>query len=176
MFRKRHDFSSHLPEELNLTPFLDVMITLIPFLMLSVSFATVVVVKAALPTPVKTADPAKLPPPFDLVTQASPDSIKVWLNPASEGAKPLATIPTPGADRYSDATIEAFHKVLVQVKASHPTERRMALDAAPGVSIERISQLMDMTESLMPGETIANRAETDRTLFPDLSLKGVYVP
>ena len=59
MFRKHYDFNNHVAaEELNLTPFLDVMITLIPFLMLSVSFATVVVVKAALQTPIKSIDTA----------------------------------------------------------------------------------------------------------------------
>ncbi len=176
MFHKRHDFSNHLPEELNLTPFLDVMITLIPFLMLSVSFATVVVVKAALPTPVKTTDPVKFPPPFDLVAQASPDTIKLWVNPATPGATPVVSIATPGDAPYSDAALDSFHRALVRVKAQHPSERRLAFDAGPGVSIERMSQLMDISESLMPGEVVAGRAATDRTLFPDVALKGVYAP
>lgn len=177
MFRKRYDFDNHFAqEELNLTPFLDVMIVLIPFLMLSVSFASVVVVKAALPAPVTDPVPVKIPPPFDLVAQVSPDTIKVWVNPAEVGSKPVASIATPGADAYSDATLDALHKVLVQVKSSHPNETRLALDASPGVSLERMSQLMDVAPALLPNETISGKSPADRGLFPDVALKGVYVP
>jgi len=177
MFRKRYDFDNHIAqEELNLTPFLDVMIVLIPFLMLSVSFASVVVVKANLPAPVTNPVPVKIPPPFDLVAQVSPDTIKVWVDPAKIGSKPVAQIPTPGKDPYSDATLETLHKVLVAVKAEHPTETRMALDAAPGVSLERMSQLMDVTGSLLPGDAFTSKSADDQRLFPDIALKGVYVP
>ncbi len=176
MFKRRHDFHKPLPDDLNLTPFLDVMVTLIPFLMLSISFTAVVVVKAALPSPVKSPVKVSMPPPFDLVTQVSTDTIKVWVNPASLGTRPVAQIATPGKDRYSDATLDSLHKVLVRVKAQHPSEKRLALDASPGVSLERMSQLMDITGSLMPDESIAGRPSVDRTLFPDVALKGVYVP
>lgn len=177
MFRKRHDFINHVAqEELNLTPFLDVMITLIPFLMLSISFTAVVVVKAALPSPIKNIDQALIPPPFDLVAQVSPDTIKVWVNPSELGSKPVAAIATPGTEAYSEATLDSLHKVLVQVKTLHPSETRLALDATPGVSLERMSQLMDVAPSLLPNETIAGKPATDKRLFPDVALKGVYAP
>ncbi|MEN9307496.1 MAG: Biopolymer transport protein ExbD/TolR [Fibrobacterota bacterium] len=177
MFRKRHDLNSHLTqEELNLTPFLDVMIVLIPFLMLSASFASVVVVKASLPSPVTNPVPVKMPPPFDLVAQVSPDTIKVWLDPAKLNSKPVAQIPTPGKDAYSSATLDALHKALVAVKAQHPTETRLALDAAPGVSLERMSQLMDISAILLPADVFPGRVADDLRLFPDVALKGVYVP
>ena len=176
MFRRRHNFDNHLPEDLNLTPFLDVMITLIPFLMLSISFTAVVVVKAALPSPVKNADTVQVPPPFDLVTQVSPDTIKVWVNPVKLEAKPVAQIATPGKEAYSQEVLDSLHKVLVRVKAQYPSEKRLALDAAPGVSLERMTQLMDIAPSLLREESIAGRPETDRSLFPDVALKGVYAP
>ncbi|MEK7392285.1 MAG: biopolymer transporter ExbD [Fibrobacterota bacterium] len=177
MFRKRYDFDNHCAqEELNLTPFLDVMIVLIPFLMLSVSFASVVVVKANLPSPVTNPVPVKIPPPFDLVAQVGPDTIKVWVDPAKLNSKPVAQIPTPGKGPYTEATLETLHKVLVAVKAQHPTETRLALDAAPGVSLERMSQLMDVTGTLLPGDIFAGKASDDARLFPDIALKGVYAP
>lgn len=177
MFCKRYDIRTQaMQEELNLTPFLDVMIVLIPFLMLSASFASVVVLPVGLPTPVASPDKALVPPPFDLVAQASPDSIKIWLNPASDKPETVATIATPGDAAYSRAILDSFHKALVDVKRKNPTQRRLALDAAPGLSIERMSQLMDIAESLMPGEVVEGRPETDRSLFPDVALKGVYVP
>lgn len=177
MFCKRYDIRTQaMQEELNLTPFLDVMIVLIPFLMLSASFASVVVLPVGLPTPVASPDKVLLPPPFDLVAQASPDSIKIWLNPGAAKPEAVATIATPGDAAYSGAILDSFHKALVGVKQKNPTQRRLAFDAAPGLSIERMSQLMDVAESLMPGEVVDGRPEMDRTLFPDVAIKGVYVP
>ena len=176
MFRK-HTSHQDIQEmqDLNLTPFLDVMITLIPFLMLCASFTTVVVVKAALPTPIKEPVTAQIPPPFDLVAQADADSIRIFLNPKGSADLPVATIRTPrGGSGYDSASLAAFHKELLKVKAAHPGETRLALDASPAVSLERLSQLMDQSGTLQTGEAIPGVA--DGGLFPQVALKGVYVP
>jgi biopolymer transport protein ExbD len=162
-------------QDLNLTPFLDVMITLIPFLMLCASFTTVVVVKAALPTPVESPDKAKIPPPFDLVAQADADSIRVFVNPKGGSDLPVVAIRTTrGETGYDSATLAAYHKALLKVKAAHPNETRVALDASPAVSLERLSQLMDQSSALQAGEAVAG--VSNNGLFPQVALKGVYAP
>lgn len=162
-------------QDLNLTPFLDVMITLIPFLMLCASFTTVVVVKAALPTPIESPDKAKFPPPFDLVAQADADSIRIFVNPKGASDLPVATVRTPrGGSGYDSASLASYHKALLRVKAAHPGENRLALDASPAVSLERLSQLMDQSGSLQTGETVPG--VSDGGLFPQVALKGVYTP
>ncbi|MBK8804996.1 MAG: biopolymer transporter ExbD [Fibrobacteres bacterium] len=172
MFRK--PVTQEELQELNLTPFLDVMIVLIPFLMLSVSFTAVVAVKASLPVPVKSVEQAILPPPFDLVAQVTPDTIKLYLNSRTPGEAPEFTLATPGAEGYSDEQLQAFHTKLVAIKKDHPGESRLALDAAPSVPMERIAQLMDQTRTQMTGDAIPGTNGTD--LFPSVALKGVYVP
>ena len=175
MFRK-HTSHQDIQEmqDLNLTPFLDVMITLVPFLMLCASFTTVVVVKAALPTPIADQNKTKIPP-FDLVAQADPDSIRIFVNPKGSSDLPVATVRTPrGESGYDSASLATYHKALLKVKAAHPGETRLALDASPAVSLERLSQLMDQSGSLQPGEAIPG--VTDGGLFPQVALKGVYVP
>ena len=176
MFRKRYGFQNPVHEELNVVPFLDVMITLIPFLMLTVSFGSVVVVKTALPTPVNRIDSVKVPPPFDLVAQVSPDTIRLWVDPAKLHGKPVAVVPTPGNQAYSQAVLDSFHLALIRVKTEHPTETRLALDAAPGVSLERMSQLMDQSAELRTSEGFAGMSRSQHGLFPDVALKGVYSP
>jgi biopolymer transport protein ExbD len=176
MFRKRYGFQNPIHEELNVVPFLDVMITLIPFLMLTVSFGSVVVVKTALPTPVDKVDSVKVPPPFDLVAQVSPDSIRLWLDPANHPVKPVLVVPTTGKEAYNQTVLDSFHLALIRVKSMHPSETRMVLDASPGVSLERLSQLMDQSAELRTSEIVAGTTGDVRRLFPDVSLKGVYSP
>jgi len=162
-------------QDLNLTPFLDVMITLIPFLMLCASFTTVVVVKAALPTPIKDPVIAHIPPPFDLVAQSDADSIRIFVNPKGTSAHPVATVHTPrGESGYDSASLAGYHRALLKVKAANPGETRLALDASPAVSLERLSQLMDQSSSLQTGEAIPG--VSGGVLFPQIALKGVYVP
>lgn len=164
-------------EELNLVPFLDVMIVLIPFLMFSASFATIVALPSSLPTPVSEA-PKDIHPPFDLVVRPSGDSIHVYLNPASPTAPPTATlVSAPGLD-YDQATMDRFHQELVAIKRQFPGETRMALDASPSTNLQRISTLMDLSRTLVPGDTAVPTMVDQKagSLFPAVALKGVYVP
>jgi len=176
MFRKHRTHQDIQDmQDLNLTPFLDVMITLVPFLMLCASFTTVVVVKAALPTPITSPNEAKKPPPFDLVAQADADSIRIFVNPKGSADLPVATVHTPRGDTgYDSASLAAYHRALLKVKAAHSRETRLALDASPAVSLERLSQLMDQSSALQTGEAIPG--VIDGELFPQIALKGVYVP
>jgi len=176
MFRKPLSHQDIMEaQDLNLTPFLDVMITLIPFLMLCASFTTVVVVKAALPTPVTDPSHVQIPPPFDLVAQADKDSIRIFVNPLGAGDHPAVVIKTnPAESGYDSATLATYHKALLQVKTEHPTETRLALDASPSIPLEKLTQLMDETRNLTMGEVVKGGAPGE--LFPAVALKGVYVP
>ena len=164
-------------EELNMTPFLDVMIVLIPFLMFSASFATIVAIPASLPTAV--ASPAQAQKPaFDLLARATTDSLQVYLNPAAPDAPPAFAFATGTGDDFDETVQRAFHDLLVDIKRRHPTETRIALDAEPGVSLQKVTRLMDLSRELVPSDTgIPRVAGADsRHLFPQVALKGVYAP
>ena len=176
MFRKPLSHQDIMEtQDLNLTPFLDVMITLIPFLMLCASFTTVVVVKAALPTPVTDPSHVQVPPPFDLVAQADQDSIRIFVNPLGASDHPAVVIKTSHAESgYDAATLAAYHAALLKVKAEHPAETRLALDASPAIPLEKLTQLMDESRTLVAGEVV--KGGNPGELFPAVALKGVYVP
>lgn len=175
---------SEAEEELNLTPFLDVMITLIPFLMLTASFFTVVVLEAKLPTPINPKDmpKVKIPPPFDLVVQVPKDSIKIFVNNLNPLGPPQYAIDCKDrvdSSSYTEAQIAKFHSILIDIKKKYPTEERLALDAIPSLQLEKMVQLIDQSKSFMSTDEVLKenpKFKQDLRLFPGLAMKGVYVP
>lgn len=170
-------------EDLNLTPFLDVMITLIPFLMLTASFFTVVVVDAKLPTPIppETMQDVKIPPPFDLVVMVPKDSIKLYVNNKDPLGPPQYAVETK--DRidsagYTADQITAYYKILCDIKRKYPGETRLAFDPHPALQLEKVAQILDQSRNFRGDDPIIkeNPAFADLKLFPAIAMKGVYVP
>lgn len=183
MSRKRVKVEANFDEELNLTPFLDVMIVLIPFLMLTASFFTVVVVDAKLPTPIPPdiMQDVKIPPPFDLVVMVPKDSIKIYVNNKDPLGPPQFAVETK--DRvdsagFSKEQIEAFYKILVDIKRKHPTETRLAFDPHPSLQLEKVAQILDQSRTFRGDDPVIqeNPVFADTRLFPAIAMKGVYVP
>jgi biopolymer transport protein ExbD len=181
--KKRIKLEEH-EEELNLTPFLDVMITLIPFLMLCASFFTVVVLEAKLPTPIdpKNMPQVKLPPPFDLVVQVPKDSIKIYVNNKDPLGPPQFAVDTKDrvdSSSYTPEECAKFHGFLVDIQKKYPTAERMALDPHPALPLENLSQILDQSKTFQSTDAVLNenaQFKQDMRLFPGLAMKGVYVP
>jgi len=171
-------------EELNLVPFLDVMITLIPFLMLTASFFTVVVLEAKLPTPIppEKMQEVKMPPPFDLVVQVPKDSIKIYVNNKDPLGPPQFAVETKDrldSSSYSEDQCKKFHDILVDIKKKFPAEERMALDPHPALPLEKLVQILDQSKTFQSTDAVLkenDKFKQDMRLFPGLAMKGVYVP
>ncbi|MCB9496962.1 MAG: biopolymer transporter ExbD [Fibrobacteria bacterium] len=183
MAKKRVRVEANFDEELNLTPFLDVMIVLIPFLMLTASFFTVVVVDAKLPTPIppETMPDVKIPPPFDLVVMVPKDSIKIYVNNKDPLGPPQYSVETK--DRvdsagYSEEQIKAYYDILVNIKKQFPTESRLAFDPHPSLQLEKVAQILDQSRNFRGDDPVIkeNPAFADTKLFSAIAMKGVYVP
>lgn len=183
MAKKRVRVEANFDEELNLTPFLDVMIVLIPFLMLTASFFTVVVVDAKLPTPIppETMPDVKIPPPFDLVVMVPKDSIKIYVNNKDPLGPPQYSVETK--DRvdsagYTEEQIKAYYEILVNIKKQFPTESRLAFDPHPSLQLEKVAQILDQSRNFRGDDPVIkeNPAFADTKLFSAIAMKGVYVP
>lgn len=164
-------------EELNLTPFLDMMVVLIPFLMLTASFFSVVVIEAKLPTPIKDLPPPEkmLPPPFDLVVQVPPDSIKIFVNNKDPMGPPQFAVETKDSV-YTEEQMDQFYSIIAGIKRQFPGEERVALDPHPAVGLEKIAKIIDLLRSVNPEDSVTVKAIPDRKMFTNVALKGVYVP
>lgn len=184
MAKKKFNVDADFDEPLNLTPFLDVMIVLIPFLMLTASFFTVVVLEAKLPTPIppEKMQEVKMPPPFDLVVMVPKDSIKIYVNNKDPLGPPQYLV--DASDRkdsssYSEEHIKKFHDILIEIKKKFPTEERMALDPHPSLPLERLSQIIDQSKTFSGSDAVLEEVpefKQSMRLFPGLAMKGVYVP
>jgi biopolymer transport protein ExbD len=171
-------------EELNLTPFLDVMITLIPFLMLTASFFSVVVLEAKLPTPIPPdkMQEVKMPPPFDLVVMVPKDSIKIYVNNKDPLGPPqyvVDAVDRKDSTTFSDEQLKNFHSILVEIKKKFPTEERMALDPHPALPLEKLSEILDQSKTFTSTDAAINENpefKANMRLFPGIAMKGVYVP
>jgi biopolymer transport protein ExbD len=171
-------------EELNLTPFLDVMITLIPFLMLTASFFSVVVLEAKLPTPIPPdkMQEVKMPPPFDLVVMVPKDSIKIYVNnkdPLGPPQYAVDAVDRKDSTSFTDEQLKSFHNILVEIKKKFPTEERMALDPHPALPLEKLSEILDQSKTFTSTDAAINENpefKANMRLFPGIAMKGVYVP
>lgn len=172
MRRVKIDTESNEGTALNLTPFLDLMLVLIPFLLLTAGFSKVVVTTAKLPAPILSPSQVPPAPPFDLVVRMPKDTIQLFLNPAGSTAKPLLSLPIPAGNGVDSATLERLHQALVEVKKANPTQTRVALDPHGTVPMERLQQVMDNLALHTP----ADGADAGKPLFPEIALKGVYAP
>ena len=184
MAKKKFNVDADFDEPLNLTPFLDVMIVLIPFLMLTASFFTVVVLEAKLPTPIppERMQEVKMPPPFDLVVMVPKDSIKIYVNNKDPLGPPQFFV--DASDRkdsssYTEEQVLKFHNILIEIKKKFPTEERMALDPHPSLPLEKLAQIIDQSKTFSGTDAVLEEVpqfKESMRLFPGLAMKGVYVP
>ena len=180
---KRIKLEDH-EEELNLTPFLDVMITLIPFLMLTASFFSVVVLEAKLPTPIPPdkIQEVKMPPPFDLNVQVTKDSIRVFVNNKDPLGPPQFLVEArdrKDSTSFTQEQIDKYHQILVDIKKKFPVEERLALDPHPSLPLEKLSQILDQSKTFIGTDAAIKenpKFKADMRLFPGIAMKGVYVP
>lgn len=153
--------------ELNIIPYLDIMMNLIMFMLLSITgFAMLGIINVTSPSYGPSAGAVVNPsdkPPLTLTVAISNAQGKAGFFIAATGAvlpgvgsDPNApTIPKKGAD-FDYAALEAKMK---EIKASFPTETKLIISADPTVEYSVLVHTMDAT-----------RGQPGAVLFPDVSL------
>lgn len=140
---------------LNLIPYMDLMVVLIPFLLTGVVFSKLAVLELKLPTS-SSAAPAvtEAKDPFRLIVTIHHDSVTVRGTgltvtklPRHEGKYDLGGVAT----------------VLQQVKASYPQEKALILLSEPDIPYETLVEVMDA----------CREGPASQELFPDISIGEV---
>jgi biopolymer transport protein ExbD len=140
---------------LNITPFMNLMVVLIPFLLTGVVFSRLAVLELNLPT--ASSAHAATPPaqePFSLIVALHQDGISV----RGSGLSPTRLARQNGA--YDLVGLTA---VLQRVKASYPQEKSVILLSEPDVAYESLVEVMD----------VCRKAGPSQELFPDISIGEV---
>ena len=150
--RRRQD-----PVELNITAFMNLMVILVPFLLITAVFSRMAILELNLPTAESVVKEEE--PEFALEVIVRTDSIQV----GDRNAGVLSQLPV--VDGKYD--LEGLNDYLKRVKANFPDQLAVTLLLESDVDYEVLVQVMDATRSYRidePGEFM--RAE----LFPEISI------
>ncbi len=151
--RRRGGFG---PTELNITPFMNLMVVLIPFLLSGIVFSRLAVLEMKLPASQNEAAASK----------PAKDPFRLVVTLRKQGLTVLGT----GIDRVqfprkqSLYELEGLSDLLVKVKARHPKESALILLSEPEIPYEALIAVMD-----------ACREKAGELLFPDISIGEVKV-
>ena len=156
MRRRWRRLRSKDPVELNITAFMNLMVVLVPFLLITAVFSRMAVLELELPA---AGDGSGEPAMFALEVLLRDDRLDV--NDRESG--PLASLPhvegTPDLD--------ALSMFLQQVKAKFPDETAVTLLLEPDIEYEMLVDVMDTVRAVaVPTDDGIGLAE----LFPDISL------
>ena len=154
-WRSRH---RHEPAELNITSFMNLMVILVPFLLITAVFSRMAILELNLPT--SDSGEALEEPEFALEVIVRDTEIQV----GDRNAGVFTIIPR---DKDGDDEYKVLTEKLKDVKANFPDQLGVTLLLEPQVDYEVVVKVMDAVRSYRieePGEF--SRAE----LFPEISI------
>jgi biopolymer transport protein ExbD len=140
---------------LNLIPYMDLMVVLIPFLLTGVVFSKLAVLELKLPaSSASTPAAAEATPPFSLIVTLQQDALTV---------RGSAINVTRFALQNGQYDLAGLATALQQVKSSHPQEKTLILLSEPDIPYELLVAVMD----------VCREGPASQELFPDISIGEV---
>lgn len=159
MSRRHHYKSKDEQVELDITTFLNLMVVLIPFLLITAVFSRITIQELNLPTQAAGgATPDKPLVTIEIILRK--DKLEI-----TDGKSITATIPKQG-DKYDIATLS---KHLQGLKANYPKKEDATLLVESDIEYEDVIRIMDavkIAEIQQPGQEQAEK----KVLFPQLSM------
>ena len=159
--RRRHTGA----EELNITAFMNLMVALVPFLLITAVFSRLTVLELNLPGSESVANPDK-PPEFQLEITVRDRSIEV----GDRNAGRLSRIENI-ASGYDLEKLAAF---LQRVKQQFPDKVDATLLLEPDISYQALVEVMD-TVRVVERRSQATNALVKYELFPEISIGDAVV-
>lgn len=162
MIRRSRHRRSQVQAELNITAFMNLMVILVPFLLITAVFSRIAIIELGLPVGSDTADPATADP-LSLEITVRQDRIEV----ANRGGKPLMI-----GMRDGSYNLGSLADVLKQVKAEFPEHTEATILLEPDISYDVLVQVMDTVRTA----PVTRPSQSPRVdLFPAISI-GDAVP
>ncbi|MHA7835457.1 MAG: ExbD/TolR family protein [Algiphilus sp.] len=153
MISKLHKRRRAPTSELQITAFMNLMVVLVPFLLITAVFSQLAVLELALPEPAsESSDEPPLPPGLRVVVRA--DAVTV-----TDGGSPVQAF-----ERADDGAIntEALGALLSEIKSRRPDDTAITLLLEPSVAYEDLVTVMD-TVRMQPDDPKAG-------MFPDIAI------
>jgi biopolymer transport protein ExbD len=157
--RRRSRARKHPAVELNITAFMNLMVVLVPFLLMTAVFTHLTILELNLPASDTTAKPDPKKPPYELYVTIRKYALNISDNRG--GLIGQAKITAEGHDYIRLA------EILKQVKARLPDHTAIIIRPEQDTPYDTLVQVMDaarMYQAFSEGELI------DAELFPDISI------
>jgi biopolymer transport protein ExbD len=150
--------------ELDMTTFLNLMVVLVPFLLITAVFSRITIVELSLPS--SNSGGAQQEPSFRLEVMVRQEGLEL-----TNGTAVIATIPKV-EDEYDLATLSDY---LVSLKRDYPDEDNASVLLEPDIPYDYLIQVMDVVRSVeLPLEEVPEEPDAERfqrvALFTDISI------
>ncbi len=157
---RRHHYRKRMVEtpELNITTFLNLMVVLIPFLLISAVFSRVTIMELSVPTGAGGA-----------VTNAPNFAIEVIVRKAgfeiANGSSVEAAIPK----KEGEYDMEMLSQLLLRLKAQYPEKEDATVLLEPDIEYDYLIQIMDAVRGMERQQEDSDVVQKI-VLFPDISI------
>lgn len=146
------------PAELDMTTFLNLMVVLVPFLLITAVFSRITIVELSLPSSAGGA--AATEPEFRVEVIVRDRTLQI-----TNGSSLIASIPK--VDGEYD--LETLGERMLSLKRSYPDAESASVLLEPEIAYDHLIQVMDVVRSAeRPGDGDAE--PTRVALFPDISI------
>jgi biopolymer transport protein ExbD len=157
---RRHHYRrrSNEPAELDMTTFLNLMVVLVPFLLITAVFSRITIVELSLPS--SAGGPAPTDPSFQMEVIVRGERLEL-----SNGSSVIATIPK----RDDEYDLETLSEMVVSLKRDHPNDDGASVLLEPNIEYDHLIQVMDTVRSVELPRT-EDEEVTRVALFTDISI------
>lgn len=163
--------------ELNLAPMLDIIVSIVPMLLLSVAFVHITVIDTPVPQAVEKAIAAANEKNKDVVqvqlAVSKTSGLRFVVN--DKGQTKETVVPMKG-DKFD---LDGLHKETLALKANYPDVFRLELNPEENVPLDEIVSVMDRVRTAATGEPKvvfkdeAGKPIETNLLFPDVVFGNV---
>ncbi len=144
-----------------MTTFLNLMVVLVPFLLITAVFSRITIVELTLPSSAGGAAQAR-DPAFRVEVVVRESGLEI-----TNGTLVIATLPKV-EDEYD---LERLGEYVMALKRDHPNEQSASVLLEPQIEYDHLIQVMDVVRSAKePREEEAEAEPVTIALFPDISI------
>ena len=157
---KQHHYRrrSKEPVELDMTTFLNLMVVLVPFLLITAVFSRITIVELSLPSASDAAAPSQ--PGFGLEVIVRNAGLEL-----TNGTAVIARIPKVD-DEYD---LERLSQFVMSLKRDHPDKENASVLLEPDIEYDHLIQVMDVVRSAeLPAE--GDKEPVRVALFTDIAI------
>ncbi len=157
---RRHHYRrrANEPAELDMTTFLNLMVVLVPFLLITAVFSRITIVELSLPS--SAGGPAPTDPSFQMEVIVRGERLEL-----SNGTSVIATIPK----RDDEYDLETLSNMVMSLKRDHPNDDGASVLLEPNIEYDHLIQVMDAVRSVELPQ-VDDEEITRVALFTDISI------